>query len=315
MVALKTRPEAASGQASVPAIEFDNVSKSYGVVPALRNVTFTVARGETLGFLGPNGAGKTTSIRILLDLIRPDSGAARVLGFDSRRQSLGVRRLIGYLPGELHLYDGMTGHAMIEYFSSLRPGAVDPDYVASLLRRLELDATKKAGALSKGNKQKLGLVLALMHRPGILLLDEPTSGLDPLVQETVSELLAEATGRGATVLLSSHVLSEVERLCHRVAFLREGQVVAVEDVATLKSRTLHIIEATFASPPPAGAFDLPGMQEIERHGETVHLQVRDELDAAVKAISRYRLLDLRTEQPSLEQVFLAYYGGKNHAGA
>ena len=296
----------------VPAIKLRGVTKSYNGTPALRDVSFTVKQGEIMGFLGPNGAGKTTAIRILLDLIRADHGCVNILGLDCRRDSKAVRRLVGYMPGELKLYEDMTGRQVIDYFASLRPGSVEPSYVTYLIGQLEVDVAKRVGSYSRGNKQKLGLLLALMHKPRVLLLDEPTSGLDPLMQEAVVALLEEATKGGATVFFSSHVLSEVERMCHRVAFLRNGRLVAVEDVAELKGRSLHIVEVTFREAPPAGAFDLPGVREVERHGETVHLEVREHLDAALKAIARYEVRDLRTEQPSLEQIFLTYYEGASH---
>jgi ABC-2 type transport system ATP-binding protein len=268
-----------------------------------------VKQGEIMGFLGPNGAGKTTAIRILLDLIRADHGHASIMGLDARRDSVAARRLIGYLPGELQLYEDLSGRKVIDYFASLRPGCVDEAYAESIASRLDLDTRKTVGSYSKGNKQKLGLLLALMHKPRVLLLDEPTSGLDPLVQETVGELLDEARRDGATVFFSSHVLSEVERMCHRVAFLRNGRLVAVEDVADLKGRSLHNLEVTFREAPPSSTFDQPGIREVERHGETVHLEVREQLDAALKAIARYEVRDLRTEQASLEQIFLTYYEG------
>ena len=294
---------------SAAAIELRGVSKSYNGTRALDDVSFTVRQGEIMGFLGPNGAGKTTAIRILLDLIRADNGTANVLGIDCRRESKEVRRLVGYLPGELTLYSDMTGRQVIDYFASLRPGAVKDDFVKELLGRLELDATKRVSSYSKGNKQKLGLLLALMHKPRVLLLDEPTSGLDPLVQETVEQLLDSAAADGATVFFSSHVLSEVERLCHRVAFLRKGRLVAVEDVAGLKGKSLHLIEVTFQALPPEGVFNIQGVHEVERHAATLHLEVRENLDAVLKTLARYEVLDLRTEQPSLEQIFLTYYEG------
>ena len=307
-IAEAVTPEAAR-LSGLPAIELRGVSKSYNGTPALQDVSFTVKQGEIMGFLGPNGAGKTTAIRILLDLIRADHGSVSILGLDCRRDSVAVRQLIGYLPGELQLYEDMTGRQVIDYFASLRPGSVDAEYVRTLAQRLDLDTRKSVSSYSKGNKQKLGLLLALMHRPRVLLLDEPTSGLDPLVQEAVGELLEEATGDGATVFFSSHVLSEVERMCHRVAFLRAGRLVAVEEVAALKGRSLHLIEVTFRETPPASAFDIAGVREVERHGSVVHLEVREQLDGALKAIARHEVLDLRTEQPSLEQIFLTYYEG------
>jgi len=291
----------------VPAIELRGLVKDYGRVRALRGVDLRVEQGRVFGFLGPNGAGKTTTIRILLDLIRPTTGTASVLGLDAQRESMEVRRRVGYMPGELHLYDSMRGFELLDLFDSFRPERRDRRYRSALCERLGLDLTKRVRALSKGNKQKLGIVQALMHRPELLVLDEPTSGLDPLVQEEVARLLEEAVHDGRTVFFSSHVLPEVERLSEAVAIIREGEVVAVEDVARLKSRSVHVIEVTFAEEPPPGLFALPGVVELRRDGRVVHLQARDGIDAAIKAIARYRVVDLRTEQPSLEDVFLAYY--------
>ena len=205
-----------------PAIELRSVVKDYGRVRALRGIDLTVEAGQIFGFLGPNGAGKTTTIRILLDLIRPTSGTARVLGLDSQRDSVEVRRRCGYLPGDLRMYEGMRGSAFLDLIDSFRPQKRDPHYRRELLERLELDASMPIRALSKGNKQKLGLVQALMHRPDVLILDEPTSGLDPLVQQEVAKLLEEAVADGRTVFFSSHVLPEVERLSHAVAIIRQG---------------------------------------------------------------------------------------------
>ncbi len=291
----------------VPAIQLQGIVKDYGPTHALRGIDLTIEPGQIFGFLGPNGAGKTTTLRILLDLIRPDAGSARVLGLDCQRQSMEVRRRAGYLPGELRLYDGMRGDAFLDLVDSFRPERRDPRYRAQLLERLGLDATRHIRTLSKGNKQKLGLVQALMHRPELLILDEPTSGLDPLVQEEVARLLEEAVHDGRTVFFSSHVLPEVERLSHAVAIIREGEIVAKEDIASLKGRSVHMLEVTFAQEPPADLFRLPGVRELRRDGPRVRLQAQGGIDAVVKAIARYPVLDLRTEQPSLEDVFLAFY--------
>jgi ABC-2 type transport system ATP-binding protein len=291
------------------AIEIRELSKRYGDVLALDRVSFDVARGEICGFLGPNGAGKTTTIRLLFDLIRPTSGQARVLGFDCQRQGIEARRHMGYVPGEQHLYEGYTARQTFELFASIKRDTRALSFAMELCDRLDLDPGLKAGSLSKGNRQKVGLILALMHRPEVLVLDEPTSGLDPLVQEEVEKLLSELAGAGHTVFFSSHVISEVERLCHRVVILRKGRVVAVEDVGSLKGRSLHILEVTFSGPVPAGVFDGPGIEEVRRDGNMVHLQVQSHLDAAIKAIACYPVVDLRTEQPSLEEIFLAYYQG------
>ena len=293
---------------SVPAIELRGVEKSYGRTRALRGIDLRVEPGQIFGFLGPNGAGKTTTLRILLDLIRPDAGTVSVLGFDAQRQTMDVRRRAAYLPGELRMYDTMRGAEFLDLIDSFRPERRDPRYRAELLERLGLDATKHIRALSKGNKQKLGIVQALMHRPELLLLDEPTSGLDPLVQETVSQLLEDAVRDGRTVFFSSHVLPEVERLSTSVAIIRDGEIVAVEEVARLKSRSVHVLEITFRQPPPAAIFDgLPGVRVTHRDGPVLHVQSRDGVDAVIKAIAPHEVVDLRTEQPSIEDIFLAYY--------
>jgi len=289
------------------AIELRDLTKDYGSVRALDEVSLSVEPGEIIGFLGPNGAGKTTAIRVLFDLIRPTSGSALVLGLDCQKDSLAARQRMGYLSGEMHLYEGLTGSQTIDYFSGLRERRADAGFVDQLVASLDFDPTRRVGAYSKGNRQKLGLILAMMHRPDVLVLDEPTSGLDPLIQDAVAKLLFECAAEGRTVFFSSHVMSEVERMCHRAAFLRQGRLIAVEDVGAIKGRSLHIVEVTFADPVPAGEFQISGVHELQRNGNTVHLEVHNNLDAALKAIARHRVVDLRTEQPSLEQVFRAYY--------
>ncbi len=292
---------------SVAAIETERLTRDYGPVRAVDGLDLRVEPGEIFGFLGPNGAGKTTTVRVLLDLIRPTAGRASVLGFDCRSQSLDVRRRIGYLPGDLNLYEGMTGRSFLEFFASLRPGKVDAAYLRRLLDQLDLDPSRTVRAYSKGNRQKLGLVQALMHQPDVLILDEPTSGLDPLVQHEVWLILEEVAAAGRTVFFSSHVLSEVERICHRVGIIRAGRLVAIEEVATLKGRALHMIEVTFAEAVPKDAFTAPGLEVVEHDTNKVRLQVRERLDDAIKLIARYPVVDLRTEQASLEDIFLAYY--------
>ena len=291
------------------AIELRGVVKDYGRTRALRGIDLRVERGRIFGFLGPNGAGKTTTIRILLDLIRPTAGTAAVLGYDSRRDSIEVRRRTGYLPGDLRTYEAMRVSEFLDFIESFRPAQRDARYRARLIEQLGVDPARRLRALSKGNKQKVGLIQALMHRPELLILDEPTSGLDPLVQDEAAKLFEEAAADGRTVFLSSHVLPEVERVCHDVAIIRAGEIVAVEDIAQLKSRSAHVIEITFTTPPPIGLFDIPDVHVVSRDGATVRLQSRGGLDAIVKAAATQRVLDFRTEQPSLEDIFLSYYSG------
>jgi len=293
-----------------PAILTEALSKRYDGTRALDSLDLRVERGEIFGFLGPNGAGKTTAIRLLLDLIRPTSGRASVLGLDCQRQSEAVRAATGYLPGDVRLYPGMRARQLVDLVAGLRSRRVDFQYVRGLADRFDLDLDRHIGAFSKGNRQKLALLLALLDRPAVLLLDEPTSGLDPIVQHAVWAVLREESGRGAAVFFSSHVMSEVEQICERVAILRSGKLVAVETIASLKGRATRHVEATFAGGvPPPGGIVLPGVKEIRRTTTTLEFQVSGEIGPLLRAIDEYDVLDLRTEQPTLEEVLLAYYEG------
>ncbi len=291
-----------------PAILAEGLGKTYGATVALDRLDLRVERGEIFGFLGPNGAGKSTTIRLLLDLIRPTAGRALVLGMDCRRQSVAVRASTGYLPGDLRLYPGLRGREMAGLMAGLRKSPVDREFVLGLAERIGLDLEKPAGSLSRGNRQKLGLLLALIGRPPLLLLDEPTSGLDPIVQHTVWNILREEAKRGVTVFFSSHVLSEVDQVCERVGILRAGQLVAVEPVSGLKARQFRHVEVSFAgeTPPPA-AFMLPGVRELRRERSTAEFEVAGEIDGLLKALAPFQVLDLRTQQPSLDEILLGFY--------
>lgn len=284
------------------------LTKSYGRVRALRGVDLEVKQGEIFGFLGPNGAGKTTTIRILLDLIRPDGGTVRVLGLDPQKDALAVRGRCGYLPGELHLEEGERVETILRQFNALRGGKADWGYVRGLAERLGLDLKMPARNLSKGNKQKVGVVQALMHRPDLLLLDEPTSGLDPLMQQEVHKLIRAAKADGATVFFSSHVMAEVEQLAERVGIIRQGVVVEVAETQTLIKRALRRARVRFARGIQAPALTgIPGVSLLSRDADTVVLQVEGEMDALIKELARYPVADFETERPSLEEIFLAYY--------
>ncbi|MCE7929437.1 MAG: ABC transporter ATP-binding protein [Dehalococcoidia bacterium] len=291
-----------------PAILAEGLGKTYGATVALDRLDLRVERGEIFGFLGPNGAGKSTTIRLLLDLIRPTAGRALVLGMDCRRQSVAVRASTGYLPGDLRLYPGLRGREMAGLMAGLRKSPVDREFVLGLAERIGLDLEKPAGSLSRGNRQKLGLLLALIGRPPLLLLDEPTSGLDPIVQHTVWNILREEAKRGVTVFFSSHVLSEVDQVCERVGILRAGQLVAVEPVSGLKARQFRHVEVSFAgeTPPPA-AFMLPGVRELRRERSIAEFEVAGEIDRLLKALAPFHVLDLRTQQPSLDEILLGFY--------
>jgi ABC-2 type transport system ATP-binding protein len=292
----------------VDAIVLDRLTKLYGRERGVIDLSFAVAQGEIFGYLGPNGAGKTTTIRTLLDLIRPTSGSVRALGLDAQREGVELRRRVGYLPGELALYQKLTARELLSYLGRLR-GRVDAEQIRSLADRFELPLDRPIRDLSRGNKQKVGIVQAFAHRPELLVLDEPTSGLDPLMQQTFTELLRETAADGRTVFLSSHVLSEVQHVAHRVAIIRDGRLVAIEDVAALHERAVRHLVVRFASPPPAGAFaDVPGVRETSRNGTELALVAEGALDPLVKALARYDVVDLVSREPDLEEVFLAYYG-------
>ena len=291
------------------AIRTEGLTKTYGkTVLALDGLDLEVARGEIFGFLGPNGAGKSTTIRLLLDLIRPTDGRAEILGRDCQRDSVQVRALTGYLPGDVRLYDRLSGRQTVEFFASLRSRPVDGDRVAALATRLELDLTRRAGALSKGNRQKLALLIALLDQPPILLLDEPTSGLDPLLQHTVWQVLREEASRGATVFFSSHVMSEVEEICERVGILREGRLVEVAPVNDLKGRSLRRVTAHFGGlAPDPEAFRLPGVTEIERRDGRVEFSVEGDIGALVNALAEHGVTDLESRAPTLDEIMRAFY--------
>jgi len=291
-----------------PAIETRGLTRVFDNRVALDHLDLRIERGEIFGFLGPNGAGKSTTIRLLLDLVRPTAGSASILGFDCQRETIEVRKRTSYLPGELRLYPGLTGAQTIDLFAGLRQGAVDQTRARRIAGDLELDLSKKASALSKGNRQKLGVLVALLGEPEVMLLDEPTSGLDPLVQRVVWEILRREAERGATVFFSSHVMSEVEMTCERVGILRQGRLVAVEPVAALKGRSGRHVEVSFAgAAPPRDVFMVPGVQEIRREAATLEFEIAGEIDPLLKALAPYHVVDLRTEQASLDEILFHYY--------
>ena len=290
------------------AIETEHLTKWYGRHRGIVDVDLRVEAGEVFGFLGPNGAGKTTTIRILLDLIRPTAGRARVFGIDTTADPVAIHRRVGYLPGEFGLYDRLTGAETIEYFANLR-GGVDPTYVARLVERLDFDPSRRFREYSKGNKQKLGLIVALQHRPDLLVLDEPTSGLDPLIQQEFFALVREAKAEGRTVFLSSHVISEVERMCDRVAIIREGRIVEVDRVERLRRLAVHEVELRFAAPVPLEPFvALAGVSHVRSADGAVRMRVAGPIGPVVREAVRFELVDVVSREPTLEEIFLAHYG-------
>jgi ABC-2 type transport system ATP-binding protein len=290
-----------------PAILTESLTKSYGRHLGIEDLHLKVQPGEVFGFIGPNGAGKTTTIRLLLGLLRPTSGRASVAGFDVQSRGLEVRRLLGYLPGEFGLDPRMTARGLITHFSRLR-GMSDLGMAPLLAERLSLDMDLPMGRLSRGNRQKAGLIQALYHRPQILILDEPTTGLDPLMQDTFLQIIREARDEGRTVFLSSHVLSEVERVCDRVAIVRAGRLAAVETTASLLEKRRRRVTMVFTAPVDPAPFErLPGVTDIHAQENTLRLRLDDGIDAVVKQAAQHTLVDLTIEHPSLDEVFMSYY--------
>ena len=291
-----------------PVIRTEQLTKTYGPHRGIIDVDLTIEPGEAFGFLGPNGAGKTTTIRTLLDHIRPTSGRAFVFGIETTVDPVEIHRRVGYLPGEVTLYDKLTGGQTIEYFANLR-GGVDAAYQKDLIERLDVDPTRKFREYSKGNKQKIGLIVALQHRPDLLVLDEPTSGLDPLVQQTFYGVIRETKAEGRTIFLSSHILSEVEKTCDRVAIIREGRLVKVDRVEALRDLAHHQVELRFAGAVPAAAFaGLEGVSDLSTEDHTLRMRVAGSIAPLVREASKYELVDFVSREPSLEETFLAQYG-------
>lgn len=290
------------------AIKTEKLTKHYGDFPALVDLDLEVRVGEVFGFLGPNGAGKTTTIRTILDEIRPTSGKATILGMDSHAQSVELRHHIGYVPGDLAMYPNLTGRDTITYFANLR-GGVDWDYVESLADRLDADLSKKVGDLSSGNRQKVGLIQAFMNKPAVLIMDEPSSGLDPLVQREFQKMMREVVADGRTVFLSSHTLSEVQRIADRVGIIRHGRLIAVEGVADLRSKAIRTVTMVFAEPVNGTEFSgVPGVREVTVDNQHVSVSFDGQMAELLKvATNGHQLLDISTQEADLEEIFLTYY--------
>jgi ABC-2 type transport system ATP-binding protein len=301
-------PEQARELAAV--IETDRLCKRYGDARGLQELTLSVRYGEIFGFLGPNGAGKTTTIRTLLDLLHATSGSARLFGLDSHRDSRAIRARLGNLPGEFAYDERMTGGELLEFLARLR-GLTSLDRAHALAERFKADLTRPMHELSRGNRQKIGLIQALFHDPELLVLDEPTTGLDPLMQEEFLAVIAEHRDRGGTVFLSSHDLDEVQRVCDRVAIIREGRLVVVEDVAQMRGRACRNVTVRFGRHvSPAEIGDLAGVEAVDWKDCTVRFRVRGDIDPVIKAIARHWVTDLEVTQPTLEELFLTYYGDR-----
>jgi ABC-2 type transport system ATP-binding protein len=294
---------------TIPVIQTHHLTKRYGgSAPALQDLSLTVNPGEIFGYLGPNGAGKSTTIRILMDLIRPTSGTAQLWGQSAQGDTVALHRRIGFMPGDMSLWADYSGAQVVGYFSKVRGGDYTPN-VRRLTDRLDLDLSKRIREYSSGNRRKLGLVLALMHDPELLILDEPTSGLDPLVQQTFNELMREQRAAGRTVFLSSHVLSEVQAICDRVAILRHGELKAVETVEKLTRTDFRWVTLTFDAPvSPSLVAGVDGVSQVSAEDNHLRLRLSGDFDPLLRAASARYIVDIHVAEPTLEEIFLAFYG-------
>jgi ABC-2 type transport system ATP-binding protein len=289
-----------------PVIVIDNLFKSYGKVQAVKGISMRVEQGEIFGFLGPNGAGKTTTIRCMLDVIRPTSGTLRVLGLDAQRDKMELHQRIGYLPGDVRLPGQMTGKQVINYFSRLQ--GREPVLLNDLVERFDVEMKRPLKGYSKGMRQKIGVVLAFMCDPQVLILDEPTSGLDPLLQRTFNEFLLEEQARGKTIFMSSHIMSDVEKVCQRVAVIRQGEIVTIEEVEKLRQKAGQRVIVEFGDAVSADEVArMPGVSMVTSQNHTYHFNISGSMDALIKALSRHEVLRLQAEEAPLEEVFLKFY--------
>lgn len=285
-------------------IQFKNLKKHFGKVKAVDGVSLEVKKGEIFGFLGPNGAGKTTTIRCMMDFLRPTNGTITILGKDSVIDTVELKKSIGHLSGNAALYDKWTGQEHIDYIETLRGKS---RILGDLVKRLKFDTSKKSKALSTGNKQKLGLILALMHEPEILVLDEPTNGLDPLLQNVIYDILREFKSRGTTIFVSSHNLPEVEKICDRVAIIREGKLIAVESMATLKKKKVYKVRAIFDGKFKKEDFAISEVENYDETSNSITLKIKKDINETVRKLYKYKLKDIEITHASLEDTFLEFY--------
>lgn len=289
-------------------IKINGLTKDYGNHKGIFDLTFQVKEGEVFGYLGPNGAGKTTTIRHLMGFLTPDRGSCHILGKDCRNNSAAIMKELGYLPAEISFFEGMNGMDFLKFMTEMR-GLADTSYRNELIDRFELDTRGRIRKMSKGMKQKLGIVCAFMHNPKVLILDEPTSGLDPLMQKIFTDLILEEKAKGKTILMSSHSFDEIERTCDRVGIIRKGELVASENIHVLKEKRRKTYLVTFDSPASAAAFEKKdGFDRIAINGAVAKVSILGNVSSFVQELSQYKVLDLDTENSSLEDVFMQYYG-------
>lgn len=291
------------------AIEVKNLQKYFKETKAVDDISFSVEQGEIFGFLGPNGAGKTTTIRTMMDFIRPTSGSITILGKDSHRDSTELKAIIGFLSGYVHLYNHWTGEEHIKYVQKLN-GITD--WPHNLIERFNFDTSIKSKQLSSGNRQKLGIILCFMKKPKILIMDEPTNALDPLLQIEVYELLEEEAKKGTTIFMSSHNLTEVDRVCNRVGIIKEGKMVATESISTLKEKKINTVHAYFSEPIDPKTILGENMELVKQAGNTLIINVKGDINPLMKKLAQHNLRDIDISQASMEDIFLEFYGITNN---
>lgn len=294
-------------------IQLHRLTKLYGSSVGVRNVSLSVPKGSVFGFLGPNGAGKTTTISMLVDFIRPTSGSVKLFGLDAREQATEIHRRIGFLAGDMAMDRGLTGWQQLEYLGNLR-GNFDKAYVRELAKRLDCNLNRKFKKLSRGNRQKVGLIAALMHRPELLILDEPTSGLDPLIQAEFNKIILEHQAAGGTTFISSHVLSEVQEICDTAAFIRQGKIVDIKPIADLTKQAPKQFRLTGATPELIDKLgQLKGLVIVKDGGQQLSGTYQGDVNRLLKLLSQYKLTDFTFQEPDLESLFMKYYEGDSHA--
>jgi ABC-2 type transport system ATP-binding protein len=289
-------------------IKTDNLTKYYGKSRGIDNVNITVRKGDIFGFLGPNGAGKSTTIRTLLDFIRPTSGSASIFGLDCQKDTVKIKKRVGYIPGDFGLFGHMTGWKYLEYFGRIR-GGFDAEAARKYARMLDIKLDRKMKEYSRGMRQKVAIIQAQMNNPDLLIMDEPTSGLDPLVQQTVMDMLIEEAGQGTTIFLSSHVLSEVEKVCNRVAIIKEGRIATEEKVEDLRKKSGSVVQVKFGEVVSPEAFKIPGVVNPAQHNGYLKMTVTGNMENVLAEIARHKVADISIHQMTLEDIFMHYYEG------
>jgi len=292
---------------AVPAISLTKLTKRYGTSRGVADIDLRVEKGEVFGFLGPNGAGKTTTIRMLMDFIRPTSGEAKVLGLDCQNEPTQIHKRVGFLTGDMEMDPRLTGRQYLEYVSNLR-GGVPWSKTQVLIDRLQCETDRKIGKLSRGNKQKVALVSALMDNPEVLILDEPTSGLDPIMQSEFNTIIREHRAKGKTAFISSHDLSEVQQICDRIGFIREGKLIAVQPLKELTKQAFKLVSLTLNTKPNKAEFEkIKDVTSISISNRTVQLQLRGDVNPLVKALGKHKIKDLTIQDANLEDIFMSFY--------